>query len=115
MTHATYRILKDLNEEFAKQPVNAAALFAIMQVRLHAFTSKWDQRILKQFFELCNHCNVRSFPFRRTPNAAFRAENRDLSTQKINIISARISLHKSVQNCTLCLPLRTKKPWSWSV
>jgi len=32
MTHATFRMQKDLSEEFAKQPVNSAALFAIMQV-----------------------------------------------------------------------------------
>jgi len=32
MTHATYRMQKDLSEEFAKRPVNYAALFAIMQV-----------------------------------------------------------------------------------
>jgi len=33
MTHATYRMQKDLSDEFSKRPVNTAALFAIMQVR----------------------------------------------------------------------------------
>jgi len=32
MTHATYRMQKDLSDEFSKRPVNTAALFAIMQV-----------------------------------------------------------------------------------
>jgi len=33
MTHATYRMQKDLSEQFTKRPVNTAALFATMQVR----------------------------------------------------------------------------------
>jgi len=35
MTHATYRMQKDLSDEFARRPVNTAQLFAIMQVRRH--------------------------------------------------------------------------------
>jgi hypothetical protein len=32
MTHATYRMQKELCDEFAKQPPECASLFAIMQV-----------------------------------------------------------------------------------
>lgn len=44
MTHATYRMQKDLSEEFAKQPVNSAALFAIMQCLSKRFY-QWKCRI----------------------------------------------------------------------
>jgi len=44
MTHDTYRMQKDLSEQFAKRPVNTAALFAIMQVSrcpTSQFAARW--------------------------------------------------------------------------
>lgn len=44
MTHATYRMQKDLSDEFSKRPVNTAALFAIMQCLSKRFY-QWKNRV----------------------------------------------------------------------
>jgi len=48
MTHDTYRMQKDLAEEFSKRPPNTAALFAIMQVSTYVtvwvyFAARWGR------------------------------------------------------------------------